>query len=31
MKITGLFSPGWQRIQISALSSKVVAEYARFA
>ena len=31
MKNTGRFSPGWQRIQVSALSSKVAAEYARFA
>ena len=30
MKITGRFSPGWLRIQVSALSSKVAAEYARF-
>jgi hypothetical protein len=25
------FSPGWQRIQISALSSKAAAEFAGFA
>ena len=27
----GPFSPGWQRIQVSVLSSRVVAEYERFA
>ena len=31
MKNTGNFSPGWQRIQVSVLSSRVVAEYERFA
>ena len=31
MKITGRSSPGWQRIRVSALSSRVAAEYARFA
>jgi hypothetical protein len=25
------FNPGWQRIQVLALSSRVVAEYERFA
>ena len=31
MKVTGRSSPGLQRIRVSALSSRVAAEYARFA
>jgi hypothetical protein len=30
MKSTGNFSPGWRQIQVSARSSRVVAEYARY-